>query len=69
MDLVPSAVEETLRSRALSSVPLFAITTKACTIAGKQFNEGEQISALIGSANRDPEKFDDADRFDITPHA
>lgn len=33
---------------------------------GKRMKKGDLVIALIGSANRDPEKFDDPDRLDIT---
>ena len=35
-------------------------------IGGVTLAAGEQISAVLGSANRDPDQFPDADRFDIT---
>ena len=34
-------------------------------IAGVRLREGDKIAALLGSANRDPAAFADADAFDI----
>jgi cytochrome P450 len=65
-EYLPSAIEEMLRFESPLQRSTFRITAKACEIGGKQFREGEQISAIIGSANRDPEQFDQPDTFDIT---
>jgi len=64
-ELLPDAVEEILRFESPIQRATFRITTKACTIGGKEFKEGEQISALIGAANRDPEQFEQAETFNI----
>ncbi|MBC9957246.1 cytochrome P450 [Yimella sp. cx-51] len=34
-------------------------------LAGRQFGVGERIAMLFGSANRDPQRFEDADTFDV----
>jgi cytochrome P450 len=34
-------------------------------IAGQPLRVGEEVAMLFGSANRDPRRFADADRFDI----
>jgi pimeloyl-[acyl-carrier protein] synthase len=65
-DLMEDAVEEILRFESPIQRATFRITTKACTIGGKEFKEGEQISAMIGAANRDPGQFAQPDTFDIT---
>jgi cytochrome P450 len=36
------------------------------TLGGQKISAGESVSAILGSANRDPGVFDDPDRFDIT---
>lgn len=35
-------------------------------ISGKQFSKGDLVNSILGSANRDPERYTDPDRFDIT---
>jgi hypothetical protein len=61
---VPSAVEEMLRFD--SPLHLFERTATApAEIGGITVEPGEKIAALLGAANRDPEVFDDPDRFDI----
>jgi cytochrome P450 len=64
-DLLPSAVEEVLRYRA----PLqwmFRLTTREVELHGQTLPAGTLLLAVIGSANRDPRAFADAERFDIT---
>ncbi len=62
--LTGTAVEEMLRFD--SPLQLFERTAKEdVTVAGVEVRKGERIAALLGSANRDPEAFDDADEFDI----
>lgn len=63
--LANSAIEEMLRFD--SPLHLFERTAKEdVEIAGVQVRKGEKIAALLGSANRDPLAFEDADHFDIT---
>lgn len=64
--LMETAAEEILRYESPIQRATFRITTRACVLGGKEFREGEQISALLGAANRDPAQFRDAERFDIT---
>lgn len=62
--LVPTAVEEMLRFD--SPLHLFERTAKVdVEVAGVTLRAGEKIAALLGSANRDPEVFADADEFDV----
>ena len=35
-------------------------------IQGKRIRKGDLVNTIIGSANRDPERFTHPDRFDIT---
>src|SRR6266542_287801 len=63
-DLLPSAIEEVLRYRS----PLqwmFRATRRDVELHGEVIPAGKLVLAMIGSANRDPQQFRDADRFDI----
>ena len=64
-ELVRGAVEEVLRFR-----PGFYAsgnkTTRSTTLAGLEFEAGEPVTTIIGAANRDPRRYEDPDRFDIT---
>ena len=62
--LIPRAIEEALRWEG----PVLATqrTTLADTeLGGVQVPKGAFLSVVLGSANRDPAKFKDPDRFDI----
>ncbi len=64
-DLLPSAIEEVLRYRA----PLqwmFRVTKRDAEVHGRAIPAGKVVIAVIGSANRDPRHFPDADRFDVS---
>lgn len=64
-DLLPSALEEVLRYRSPVQA-MFRITATEVELSGQTIPAGSRLVAWIGSANRDPERFADADRFDIT---
>ena len=61
---IPDWVEETLRFDGSSQMVL---RVARCDLVFDQATipEGERVLLLIGSANRDPEAFDDPDRFDL----
>jgi cytochrome P450 len=63
--LVPTAVEEALRfdPPAQSNIRRATVDT---VVAGHDIPAESLVVLLIGSANRDPRKFPDPDRFDIT---
>jgi cytochrome P450 len=62
--LVRSAVEETLRWAGPVGTSTRQ-TTGATTLAGVGLPERALIGAVLASANRDPRRFDDPDRFNI----
>jgi cytochrome P450 len=64
-DLAPAAVEELLRFD--SSVQLTGRTALADTeVAGVPVAKGDRLVCYTGAANRDPERFDEPDRLDLT---
>jgi cytochrome P450 PksS len=63
--LIDSAVEEMIRFD--TSVPFFfRIAKQDLTIGGKEIAAGSVIALGLGAANHDPEKFEEAEVFDIT---
>jgi cytochrome P450 len=62
--LVKAAVEETLRWAGPVGTSTRQ-TTRATELAGVELDEGALIGAVLSSANRDPRRFTDPDRFDI----
>ena len=62
--LLPTAVEEMLRWD--SPVQLDARTAlESTSVAGQEIEASTRIVTLLGAANRDPEQFEDPDRFDV----
>jgi cytochrome P450 len=62
--LIKPAVEETLRWAG----PVGTATrqaTRATELAGVELEEGALVGAVLSSANRDPRRFTDPDRFDL----
>jgi hypothetical protein len=62
--LVKPAVEETLRWAGPVGTSTRQ-TVRATELAGVQLPEGALIGAVLSSANRDPRRFSDPDRFDV----
>ncbi|POF28933.1 cytochrome P450 [Roseibium marinum] len=61
--LMKTAVQEMFRYEA--PLPFFhRYSTEDVEIGGRTFPRGTKFGVLYGSANRDPEQFPDADRFD-----
>lgn len=63
--LIPNAVEEAVRM----ATPIRAFTRyviEDSEIAGHTIPEGKRVIAMYASANRDPRKFADPDRMDVT---
>jgi cytochrome P450 len=63
--LVPAAVEEGLRYDS-SVIAWRRITTRATELGGVSLPQGARLLLMLASANRDPDRFADPDRFD--PH-
>ena len=62
--LVRNAVEETLRWAGPVGTSTRQTTT-ATALAGTDLPEGALVGAVLASANRDPRRFTDPDRFDV----
>jgi cytochrome P450 len=63
--LLPSALKELLRFDSPVQYSGRRLRTDV-EMHGQKLKKGELVIALIGAANRDPDKFDDPDRLDIT---
>jgi cytochrome P450 len=62
--LVPSAVEELLRYEAPSQQTA-RLAPEEVEIGGKTIRKRQAVIAVMGAANRDPDRFPDPDRLDI----
>ena len=63
--LIPTAVEELLRfDGGVLNAPRAA--AEDMVIGDKNVAAGERVMLVLGAANRDPAKFPDADRLDVT---
>jgi len=63
--LVPSAVEEILRFRSPVQLSLTRVTTEDAEVAGVTIPKGSTVVVSLAGANREPDRFDDPDRFDV----
>ncbi len=64
-ELIPNAIEEAVRM----ATPIRAFTRyviEDSEIAGHHIPKGKRILVMYASANRDPRKYTDPDRFDVT---
>jgi cytochrome P450 len=65
LSLIPSAVEEMLRYEAPSQQTA-RICPEDTELGGKLIRKGQAVIAVMAAGNRDPERFPDPDRFDVT---
>lgn len=61
--LLPAAIEEVLRFRSPVQA-MFRVTRRDVELHGRTIPAGKWVLPMIGAANRDPQRFDDPDRFD-----
>jgi cytochrome P450 len=61
-DLIPVAVEEALRFDSPVS-GLFRTNASECELRGETIPERSKLQLLFGSANRDPDRFEEPDEF------
>jgi cytochrome P450 len=65
LDLAPNAADEALRYLPpVHTEPRYA--SREVELAGESIGQGERLRLLWAAANRDPERFEDPDRFDVT---
>ena len=62
--LVPALIEESLRHDSPVQL-LMRLTTRDTELAGVEIPKGVLVMPLLASANRDEERFPEADRFDL----
>ena len=65
LSLIPSAVEEMLRYESPSQHTA-RLAPSDRELGGKRIRKRQAVIAVMAAANRDPERFPDPDRFDIT---
>jgi pimeloyl-[acyl-carrier protein] synthase len=63
--LIPAAVEEMLRYESPSQ-HTGRLAPQDVDLGGKKIRKGQAVMAVMAAANRDPERFPEPDRFDIT---
>ncbi|WP_316206345.1 MULTISPECIES: cytochrome P450 [unclassified Bradyrhizobium] len=63
--LARNAFEEAVRFESPVQT-FFRTTTREVEIAGASIGEGEKVLMFLGSANRDPRRWEQPDRYDIT---
>ena len=63
--LLASAIEEMLRYDNPVQIT-YRSAVEDAEIQGRRIRKGDLVNTIIGSANRDPQRFTDPDRFDIT---
>jgi cytochrome P450 len=66
-ELLRSAIEEVLRYESSNQLGN-RVTTRETKIGNETLTPGTFVTLCIGAANRDPEAFDDPERFDIARH-
>lgn len=67
--LLPGAVEELLRFEGPVHVGTYRYTVEPIVLSGVEIPAGEFVAVSLSSANRDGQRFTDADRLDITRRA
>ncbi len=65
LTLVPSAVEEMLRYESPSQ-HTGRIAHEDVEVGGRVIHKGQAVMAVMAAANRDPDRFADPDRFDVS---
>ncbi|MSQ99112.1 MAG: cytochrome P450 [Xanthomonadales bacterium] len=64
--LMDGAIDEMLRYETPFQRATFRVVTAPLLLSSQEIQRGERVSAVMGSANRDPLQFPHPDRFDIS---
>lgn len=64
--LLETAIEEMLRFESPVQRATFRFAGEDIVLQGQLIETGQQVSAVIGAANRDPRHFDEPERFDVS---
>ena len=62
--LIPNMVEEVLRLDT-PTAGMWRVVTRDCELGGYEFKAGSMVMLRYASANRDPSKYPDPDKFDV----
>jgi cytochrome P450 len=62
--LIPNMVEEVLRLDT-PTAGMWRVVTRDCELGGHEFKAGSMVMLRYASANRDPAKYPDPDKFDV----
>jgi cytochrome P450 len=65
-DLMQNAIEEFLRYDSSVQLTGRVALEDVGEIGGKEIKKGDPIMCMLGSANRDPDAYDEPDKLDIT---
>lgn len=63
-DLVPAAVEETLRYDPPTHV-ISRVASRDCVLGGAEVSKDEMVHLMVGAANRDPARHEDPELFNL----
>ena len=63
--LIPNAVEEMLRTES-PTAGLWRVVKRDCELGGVPLKAGSMLMLRFAAANRDPARYEDPDRFDVT---
>jgi cytochrome P450 len=67
-DLMPGAIEELLRYAGLARV-IFRVARAAVDLGGAPIAQGDRVALMLSLANRDPDRFLEPNRLDLTRQA
>jgi cytochrome P450 len=64
--IAPQVVEEVLRYSAAANTTMSRVSDKDKELGGETIPAGESVLAVLGAANRDPARFTNPHKFDVT---